>query len=168
MKVIKVLPIFMCMIALFVFGACENTDQHASILTDKIQIDPRTVDDCEDCPVDYCCCTILSLEITTIDISVCGFSNGDYLCGVYTPGGNCSQFSGIGEDITFTPPSNLRVYLCKEKNGVFSIFNAESFTVSVRLSCQVDITNPQFININIPAHSFVFFSTNSDCELEQC
>ena len=129
----------------------------------------RTVDGCEDCN-DDCCCTIQLWNGTLeADISVCGFTTGDYLCGTFSAPGSCDDVVGNGEDILLEDPNNARVYVCKEANGVFRIFNNESSSVTLRISCQADeITNPDYVIITIPAHSAVFYSTDGSCVLTEC
>jgi hypothetical protein len=167
--------ILVCM-AISLFAACEKPALHDgngagdnSPQGEWIRLTPRTVDECEDCPVDYCCCAIELWAFTNeADISVCGFSNGDYLCGTYNPPGDCDDISGIGEDILLTYPDLTGVLVCKEESGAFRIFNNGGSTITIRMTCEYDLTSPTWTVITIPAHSEVFYATDGDCELSQC
>lgn len=151
--------------------ACEKSSIHESRVENSIQIPlgPRTVEDCEDCPIDYCCCWIEIWGLTSdADISICGFSNGDYSCGIFFPGGNCDAFGGLGEDLDLDEIEQPRVLLCKEKNGVFRIANNTGVLISLKITCQAAVTNPQYELVFIPNGGVVYYYTNSDCEVEEC
>ena len=161
--------IFISVIFSFLYTGCEKADLQNSTPNDTVQITNRVVDDCEDCPVDYCCCAIELYGFTDdAEISVCGFTNGVYLCGTFDPPGTCANLTAGGEDIHLLDPNNIRVLVCKEENGVFRIFNNESFQITIRITCQFGSTNPQWVVLTIPAHTEVFYSTNGQCGLTAC
>ena len=162
--------IMLCLSLLVLQYGCEKTELQKASSTDAIKITNRTVDGCEDCNVD-CCCTIQLWEPSDeADIDVCGFTSSDeFSCGQYDPPGSCAEFSGHGENIILSDPSNPRVYICKEPNGVFRIFNNDASSVTLRISCQADeITNPDYVILTIPANSAVFYSTDGSCVLTEC
>ena len=150
--------------------SCEKTADQSTTgnVAYNGQLASRTVEDCEDCPENYCCCGIeLYGTTTSANIDVCGFSNGTYSCGIYFPSG-CSAFGGYGENFQLDETDLPRVAVCKEENGVFRIYNNESYTITIRITCQHDISSPQWVTINIPATSAVFYHINGDCEVVQC
>lgn len=151
--------------------SCEKTGYlNQKEITDNQRISNRTVEDCEDCPLDYCCCSIELWGTTTIaPLNLCGFSNGASMCGTYNPpGNNCANFSGVGENILLESPDDRGVIVCKEENGVFRIANTSNNPVTLRMTCQADQTVPTFVIINIPGTSVVFYSTDDDCLLTEC
>jgi hypothetical protein len=83
--------ILLCLAGLAFCIGCEKAtvqaeNQYKTPQGEWINITPRTVDRCEDCPVEYCCCAIEIWALTDeADIDVCGFSNGTYLCGTFDP-----------------------------------------------------------------------------------
>jgi hypothetical protein len=167
--------ILLCLAGLAFCIGCEKTtvqadNQYKTPQGGWINITPRTVEDCDDCPVDYCCCAIEIWGFTDeADISVCGFSNGGYLCGTFDPPGTtCPNVAGIGEDIVLEDDGLRRVAVCKDKNGSFRIFNNGGTTITVRMTCRYDLTNPVWTIINIPGHSAVYYSTDSNCALSSC
>ncbi len=171
MEKYKFFLILTCMTCLF-YISCEKTGIQTTEteISDEQKISTRTVEDCEDCPVDYCCCSIELWSGTEVaNLQTCGFSNGTYECGTFDPPGNCSDFHGFGDDfILEESPGNPRVIVCKEENGFFRIYNNTNAQIVIRMTCQADVTVPVFVLITIPAFSFVYYSTDGSCLLSEC
>lgn len=151
--------------------SCEKTGIQTTVseISREQKISTRTVEDCEDCPVDYCCCSIELWNGTDVaDLSLCGFSNGTYMCGTYIPPGNCSQFHGIGEDILLEDDDITRVIVCKEENGIFRIQNNTNATITIRITCHADQTIAQFKTKTLATMEVVFYSTDDGCFLTEC
>ncbi len=155
---------------MFIPLACEQYDSSQPESDTWTRVYPRTVEGCDDCPIDYCCCAIEIWGFTTAaNISVCGFSNGNYICGTFDPPGTaCPNVSGYGEDIALDYTNLPHVAVCKDKNGVFRIYNNEDYAITIRITCEYNVTSPNWTVINIPEGEDVFYSTSSNCGLALC
>lgn len=153
----------------FLLTSCDNTPDPIAkkYIPDTEQIafrDPP--DDCTDCPNGCCCCIIEILDPLNVDIvlSICGVCEGDYVCGTFSPPAPCSSVSGQGYDIDFTMIS--RRELCVPEGGSFRIFNNETFDVTITITCQHDIINPDTHIVTIQAGRSVFFVSDGDCFID--
>ena len=123
--------------------------------------------ECDECPIGCCCCSIEILDPLnqTINLSICGVCEGDYLCGTYSPSSPCSSVSGQGYDIGFNSMVIRRLF-CVPEGGSFRIYNNESFDVTISITCQYDITNPDTHVVTIPATRSVFFVSDGECFID--
>lgn len=126
-------------------------------------------DECEDCPVDDCCCGIELFGSTfSADIELCGTSDGSDSCGPFSPGGGCGTISGGGQSFTLTDVTNPKKLFCMDKNAAFQIGNTSNSSIQIRVTCQENLASPLYDTITIPAQSRIFYQTNGDCELDPC
>jgi hypothetical protein len=149
---------------------CEGTSDHTTVpgTFSNEQINERT-EDCEECPVDYCCCLLeLRAGEDYAKIHLCGLSDGTFACGPYDPPGSCEDFSGAGQEPELFDFGPTGVAVCVEKNGVVRIQNTSGEAVQVRFTCQHDVINPQWVNLSLANGEVVFLTTNGSCTLSAC
>lgn len=130
------------------------------------------LDECSDCPEECCCCGIEIVGLNGFTIQLCGLCEGDYLCGTYSPSSPCSSISGLGKDISLTPPGPFgrpREVFCVEPGASIRIFNPSStVTASFKFTCQYDVTPNTFITVTLQPHEEKFFFNNGSCMTEGC
>jgi hypothetical protein len=145
--------------------SCEKADLQKASKDDK-SITERT-DDCENCPIDDCCCAVELNGSSAADLIFCGTHSGIGLCNFPNPPGPCSAFSNGGTHFSLNSSTPYGVF-CMVKGNSFSIYNNAVGSVSVKVSCQHDQTHPQTLTVTIPGGTYYYFLNNSDCELTQC
>lgn len=148
---------------------CEKTEIHKTLNADSNQIEVREVDDCTDCPVADCCCSVTLLSGPDVQLELCGTSSPTLTTMTCGPIGTdlCNDISGYIEivQIESGDPTGL---FCVAKNTPFGIISSTG-AATVRVTCQVGQTNPQSVNItlNTPGAK-PYWQVNGDCELEPC
>ena|SRR5690349_2989682 len=155
--------------------SCDKSTDQSQTQTSS-QKWPVTVreplDECEDCPIDCCCCGIEIISNNPITLELCGLREGDYLCGTYYPGSPCSSISGTGKNITLTPSGPFghpREVFCVEPGASFRIFNQSStLPASFKFTCQYDVTPNTFITVTLQPHEERFFFNDGSCITEGC
>ncbi|HZV69615.1 MAG TPA: hypothetical protein VFG10_08725 [Saprospiraceae bacterium] len=157
--------IFICSIFIMMTTACERTDLQKSSINNNEKITPR-IDDCGDCPPEDCCCGVQMLSSGSPTLRLCGTTSPDntmFTCGP-TFVGECE----IGGFILILPLSGLgdKEGFCMAQNTAFSIVSTA--TVSVRITCQYDLTSPQHQDVILTANTPQYFSVNGDCEVNDC
>ncbi len=148
--------------------SCERTDIQKSSTNQSGLISPRA-DDCEDCSVGCCCCSIEALNPLPMSLSFCGTcDDGALLCGPFSPASPCSTFSGVVKSINFTS-SHTRDVFCVPEGGSFRILNTTSGqTVTFRFTCRPDETPPTYINVTLKPDEFKFFHNDGSCIAAGC
>jgi hypothetical protein len=151
------------MACLFFIPSCDTGEIHKSESKADLLIEPRNIDDCEDCPVDDCCCAVAVLE-GPVDIDLCGTSTPN------KPSTLCSQTIGACNisGFIFTLPtlsiSNPIEYFCMPVNGSFYL--RSSHTGKVRVTCQSGQVGYQSIDVDLPATRG--FTVSGSCIIGGC
>lgn len=160
--------ILTCSMLLMAMTACERSELQKSAINDTNSISTREVADCDDCPIDHCCCGLQLVNTATpIFFRLCGTSDGTGSCS-YSPPGPCSSINGGGQSKTlqFTDPKLL---FCMAKGNSLSVWNTNLLTPAiVTLTCQEDVANPQTILDTIPAGMTHFYLINNSCIGDEC
>ncbi len=137
------------MTSMFFLQSCDSAEIQRSTAKEDPLIEPRNIDDCEDCPVDDCCCAVAILEGSMIDIDLCGTSTPN------KPTTPCSQTIGSCNisGFIFTLPtlsmSNPVEYFCMPVNGTFYLRSSQSG--KVRVTCQAGQVGYQSVDVDLPA-----------------
>jgi hypothetical protein len=161
--------IFICMISLFVFSSCEQTELQRSTSNTDEKINTRT-DDCDDCPMGDCCCFIQWVSGNMV-IQLCG-TTGSRLSTT-----EC-EFEDVGTCIDVIDgyilgPFDInsgerRKLFCMGQNTSFSI-HVLSGSGTIQITCQADdTTSPQTVTLNVLGPNKYFYTANGDCELANC
>jgi len=168
----NIFSILVCMLGLLIITSCEKAEIHKSLVTTNDEVQAREddcVDDCDDCPVNDCCCSIQLLSLGSTTLGFCGTSGpcvSTMTCGLSgLP--FCPDINGFVETISLIGQSST-VLFCVPQNSQFGIISATGAPV-VRLTCQIGQTSPQFVTIQLntpPAKPY--WSTDSDCLLTSC
>ena len=152
------------MTSMFFLQSCETAEIQRSSVKGDLLIEPRNIDDCEDCPVDDCCCAIAILTGPFLDIDLCGTSTPN------KPSTPCSSTIGSCNisGFIFTLPTlnstNTIEYFCVPVNGSFYVRSSQ--TGSARITCQAGQAGYQSVDVSFPATRG--FTTNGLCELGGC
>ncbi len=133
---------------------------------------PRdTIEDCEECPVGYCCCGIeLAGTATSAQLIFCGAYSPDTPttpCGTSSPPSPCAAISGSQKTINLSSSGHGRELFCVPAGGSFSITNI-GIATTIRFTCQVEETEADFEEISLGVDETVFFDSNGSCFLEEC
>jgi hypothetical protein len=166
MKNSNLFSILFCMSSLFLITACDNTEIRK--IGSTIEARSDCVDECADCPVDDCCCSITLTEGNNIAFELCGTTDpclSTTACGP-SQAGNCT-ISGytIGFTLTSVSPTQL---FCVAKNSAISIKASQNS--AARITCRVGQSPPQFVTAvfsNAP-NDKVYYKINGDCEIADC
>lgn len=144
--------------------SCEKADIQKSSKDDTL-ITTRT-DDCENCPIDDCCCAVELNGSSSADLLLCGTDNYIGLCSV-SPPSPCSAISNGGVHLSLNSSTTYGVF-CMVKGNSFSVYNNGGGSASLKVSCQHDQAHPQTVTFSIGAGNYAYFLNNSSCELSQC
>lgn len=160
------------MTSLFLLSSCEQSElQQKSKTYPALPVSYRSaIEDCEDCPIDYCCCEIELLAPNSLsNVSFCGVFLGvsGTPCGPFSPGSPCSTFSGsyVSEPLLNTGD---RFLFCAPIGGSFSIQNTSGHTIRIRFTCQYDVTNPDEQIIQLEDTEIAYFFNDGSCVLTEC
>lgn len=172
MKNLFLIYILACMASLFLFVSCEQSElQTTTKPNTTLPVTTRSaIEDCEDCPIDYCCCEIELLSPNMISqVLFCGAYLGTpgTSCGPFNPGSPCSTISGISSSQFFSGSGDRHLF-CAPTGGSFCIQNTSGFEIRIRFSCQYDVTNPDEQIITLGLNGIACFNNNSNCELSPC
>ena len=168
----NVIPVLFCMVSLLAISACEKAEIQQSAKSNK-HIEGRScVDDCSDCAVNDCCCSITILDDPGqgVNIGLCGTSSpclSTTACEAESVG-NCADIDGFEEPFSFTSQFETKMF-CVPQGSSFGITNTGMGTPRFSLTCQVGQFNPQTVTIQLnspPAKPF--WETNGSCELTSC
>jgi len=158
------------MCSMFLIISCDKAEIQKS-QKDNSEITSRT-DDCDDCPVLDCCCSITYVSGDAAELEICG-STGNRLstttCGpVDPPGNDCPNVSATYYLGPFQlDGNNTRELFCVPENASFMINVLQRNTV-VSITCQQGQTSPQTVTPTLVFGNRYFFETNGDCELDTC
>lgn len=147
--------ILLCTIFTLIPTGCENTELQKSIPIDDVRITPRTT--CNDCPMDYCCSQVQSLE-GAIDLIFCG------VYGTSLTSTPCSDDWGNCPISGYELPINLLSYLatdlfCAPINSAFRVRSGDDG--SIRITCQYGQLTPYSIDLYFPGTNYVY--VDGDC-----
>ena len=160
------LIIILCFGCLILSLGCDKADIQKSLPKDDPKLTSRT-DDCEDCPVNDCCCAVVLTGGVTppATVTLCG-TDGPRLstteCGPIEAG--ACTIMGYTLDRTLTSGSP-RGFFCMAPNTAFCLQGPVNAQLSI--TCQVGQTSPQTVNVTLGA-SKVYYTVNGDCELVSC
>lgn len=154
---------FWCMI-----GCEQSAIQTEPILNEAIET--RT-DDCNDCPLDDCCCGIEYLSgSNSLTVQFCGTSGSrlsDQLCSA-TPPSPCSEITGYLFGPVGINSTNTKQAFCMNPGDSFVIYVGGSGTASFKITCQDDVGTPQTITVSLTGGNRYYFDTNGSCEVDEC
>lgn len=167
MKKNSLLPILFCMSSVLFIMACEK----AEVTNSSAKIEPRSdcVDDCNDCPVNDCCCSITITEGGETDLILCGTTDPCLSTTACRPAeaGNCI-ISGYTIEMTLNSAGVATGLFCVDPNSPFYIQSSNN--VSARITCRVGQSPPQGVNVtfNTPPNNKAYYTVNGDCEISSC
>jgi hypothetical protein len=171
MKKSFMLYIIACMPSFFLFVSCEQSELQTTEKADTtLQVTPRTpVEDCEDCPINNCCCVVEILADGPASLLFCGVYSGmaGSTCGTFTPPSPCATVSGVSSTISLNLMSPTRQVFCLPTGGSFRLENTGA-DVTIRITCQYDEVNPDWEYIILDADEVLFFDSNTGCFLVEC
>src|SRR5690606_631309 len=137
-------------------------------------------EDCEECPVEDCCCTILypsNIPLDTFDLYFCGTTSPSITttpCAI-SGIGNCPDISGSYIEIIELGGMINRAQFCAALGQTFGITNLPVApqppitSLVVGITCQSGETSPQTIYVDLmdPAAK-AYFTLLNNCILETC
>ena len=171
MKKSFMLYIIACMSSFFLFVSCEQNELQKNEKPDTtLPVTPRTpVEDCEDCPVDNCCCVIEILFGGPSNLLFCGVYSGmaGSTCGTFTPPSPCATVSGISTTIPLNLMNPTRGLFCLPTGGSFRLENTGQ-EITIRITCQYGDITPDWEYIVLEEDEVLFFDSNSGCFLVEC
>lgn len=125
----------MLLFALFIATSCEKADFQKPLVTQEPVVPRDPAIECEDCPVEDCCCAVELEEGTAASIEICGSSspnNSLTPCGPDT-WGNCT-IQGFLLPYTLNGGNPIEIF-CMPPGSAFSI-KVLSPGVRARVSCK--------------------------------
>lgn len=159
------------MMTVLVFSSCDQSEHQVKAQLDTTQqITNRTIEECDDCPIDYCCCGMeLISDNVSAQVLFCGayFAMTGTPCGPISPGGSCSTISGTSGTLTF-PMIGSKHLFCVPSGGSFMIQNVSGFTIRIRFTCQYNETNPDEATITLTNNQIVYYQADGDCFISPC
>ena len=163
MKTNTFLAMMICFSFLFSSIGCEKAEVQKPVITQEPVVPRSPTIECEDCPVDYCCCAIQWLE--TAPNPVFNF------CGVYSPNisttpctdtwGLCS-ISGYLLTIGLSGLYDLDLF-CAAPSSAFSVSSTDTGTA--RISCRSGQGGSTSTDVTFPGKRYVF--VDGDCDVSQ-
>ena len=159
---------FICSLFILMTISCDKSDLQKSLSNDDSKLTTRT-DDCEDCPVNDCCCSIEYVSGNGVQIEVCGTTGpeiGTSTCGPIDIG-SCITISGYYWGPFYVDFSNNKYLFCMAENSSFMI-NALAGSTSVKITCQEGLLAPQTVTPTLTVFNRYYYTVNEDCELEAC
>lgn len=166
---ISVYTIVISIMTLFVFSSCESNDLQLKSQADtETPILPRTITECDDCPVGYCCAAIELLEGATTTVEFCGVytAMSGSLCGPFSPGSPCGTVSGTSSSIGLSGNGDRKLF-CVPNGGSFRIVGPSGGPYSVRISTDYDEVNPTWENLDLDTTP-LYYDTDGNCTLSEC
>ncbi len=152
------------------FSSCDKSEHQVIAQLDTTQqIMNRTITECDDCPVGYCCGAIELLQSGMYTIQFCGVytAMSGTPCGPFSPGAPCSTISGTSSSIMLDGMGD-RMLFCVPIDGSFRIYYSGSGTVDVRITIEYDVVNPNWENIELDSSTPEYFYADEGCTLESC
>jgi hypothetical protein len=154
-----------CLLAMFIVG-CENSEFTKKISSPDQPIELRA-EDCEDCPVNDCCCSVEMTAGLSMELVFCG-TTGPFLssseCEFDIMG--CNLITGYYEYHTITSV-DPKYFFCVSPGTGFSI-GSTSGNASFTVTCQEGDLDPQSENFNISGPQRHYFTVNGGCEVGPC
>ncbi|HLF64282.1 MAG TPA: hypothetical protein VI603_11040 [Saprospiraceae bacterium] len=145
---------------------CHLSDKQTSLNIPDAEVSTRA-DDCSDCGSD-CCCFIELDGDDAASIHFCGTTDGAGAC----MHSECGGITGGSQLITLSVGTPRKLF-CEALNSSFRIKNwSTTDEADIIISCQAEDGTPQTIMVHLnvagtPGDTF-FYSTNGDCELDDC
>lgn len=164
--------ILACMTSIFLFFSCEQSELQTKVKADDtIPLTNRSgLEDCEDCPIDDCCCVVEILSGSSVDILFCDVYSGKSgsTCGTFTPAAPCGTISGISTTISLDMNLAPRSLFCVPPGGSFRMLKTmPAGNVLVRITCQYNQVNPDWENVPLSTNP-VYFYVDGECTLLGC
>lgn len=151
--------------------ACDNTDIPVHHAKDGQSLTNRT-EDCTDCPMNDCCCMMeYQSGAGDLFIEFCGSTGlrlSTEVCELDNPPSPCDPIEGYYLGPVPLNGTITRQLFCMDENSSLVINVTGSGSVTVSITCQVDETSPQTINVTLTAGNRYFFNADGSCEIEQC
>ena len=154
---------------MLMISACEKAEiQNSTTSTKPIEARDHCVEECADCPVNDCCCSITLTEGSSVDLELCGTTDpclSTMSCGP-TEAGDC-MIEGYILNLTLTTGTPTE-FFCVGKNTPFYI--TAGSPASARITCRVGQSPPQFVTavFNSPPNDKAYYKVNGDCEIASC
>lgn len=152
-------------------SSCETPEVQRPPLTNGDQIQNRDVpDDCEDCPVSDCCCSVEYLSGPSMNVWICGSTTGlsNIDCGPVQTG-SCYEIEGYILPFEVESQNPFGFY-CMAKNSSFYIQNRNTSGsgTAIRITCQAGQIGAQSDDITLGPGNSAFYTVNGDCEIHEC
>lgn len=171
MKKSFMLYIIACMSSFFLFVSCEQSELQTTPKADTtIPITTRSaIEECEDCPIGYCCGAIELLQSGMYTIQFCGVYTGmsGTPCGPFSAGSPCSTISGSSSSIMLDGMGD-RMLFCVPTDGSFRIYYSGTGTVDVRITTDYDVVNPDWEYVELDSSTPAYFYADENCSLTEC
>ena len=151
--------------------SCSKEVETTEVLTPNVSLESseRSCNNCDQCPVDFCCCRIDLVGPNPADLLVCG-----NLAGICIPidscivaaAGNCPEIRG--ELFNFPVPIGTSFLYCQEEETAIHITNPGTSPVRFRVTCMIDEITTMFTDLIIPGGESATVYVDGDCEPEEC
>ena len=155
--------------SIFILGStgCERTDLQRSSPYDLVKIEPREIEECDDCPLNDCCCAVwLQNSLSSAQLYFCGTSDGNELCSGDATG-ICDEFSGGGQYLFLNTGTPKRGF-CVDPGQGFWVRNLGDNPAYIYITCQDDVTGPQTLTITLQPSEILYIGSNGECEIFEC
>ena len=153
------------MVSVFFLG-CENADLQKEYVTENSSINLRA-DDCENCPVDDCCCYITLNGVSFAELTFCGTTNPELSTSPcsFDLQDPCPDISGYywSTELNNTDPDE---FFCVATGTSFMVGSPSA--TSLTLTCQYGQVGYQSVNFSLSAGQRRFYTVDNDCELTEC
>jgi hypothetical protein len=157
-------PIYLlCFFLMAIDYGCEKADLQKAVVTQEPVVPRDPTIECDDCPVDYCCCAIQWLETDPNPVFT--------FCGVYSPNMSttpCSDtwglcaISGYLLNIGLSTQYDLDLF-CAAPNSAFSVSSMANGTA--RISCHYGQGGSTSTDVTFPGKRYVF--VDDSCDVSQ-
>lgn len=153
--------ILCCMTSIALLTACEKAEVQKPVV-DNQPILPRGPDlNCEDCPVEDCCCAVELVIGTSVQFELCGTSSPNNTTTTCSDTWGLCSISGFLLPYTLTQQSALQVF-CMPLGSAFRIKSTSgSGNGTVRITCQYGQLGSVSEDVNLPGQGFLY--VDEDC-----
>jgi hypothetical protein len=153
--------ILCCMTSIALLTACEKADIQKPVVDNQPIVPRGPAIDCEDCPVEDCCCAVELIDLGPVSFELCGTSSPNVIT---TPcsdtWGNCS-ISGFLLPYTIMNLYDLELF-CMPLGSSFRIKSTPlSGSGTVRITCQYGQLGSVSEDVTFPGQAF--FYVDEEC-----
>lgn len=160
-----------CLAIITWFVSCESPEVQKPLVLENNRIQNRNVpDDCNDCPVTDCCCSVEYLAGNSVTLWLCGTTTGlsNIECGPIQPG-NCNEIEGYILPLSVGTTDYFDSF-CMAENTSFYIQNRNTSggSTDLRITCQSGQIGPQSVDVALSPGNSAYYTVNGDCEIHSC